>query len=103
VTEAFTPTKAECLHCGKQFRPRKFGHVFCSIGCRHRGERKPHERVPLDEASVERLFDESRHPGERVRPDDPFFGPEEAREVFAVDTVGTRRRWYLTLRATGRL
>jgi hypothetical protein len=77
--------------------------VFCSRSCRHRGERAPHERHADDPAAVARLFDESRNPQERVRPDDwhpgpgtPFF------ELDAHDTAGKRRAWYRNLHEAGR-
>jgi hypothetical protein len=100
---------AECLHCGGEFTPRKFGHVFCSVGCRHSGERRPEERALVDPDAVARLFDQARDPSERVRDDDWL--PEshkspEVRRLYApleaCDTVETRRRWYLALAAAGR-
>ena len=105
VTDARTPEVAECLHCGVEFTPRKLGHVFHSIECRHRGARPAHERKPIDLDAIERLFDESRDPDELVRLDDWFPGTHDPRwvELFAADTVGKRRRWYRTLQETGRL
>ena len=94
---------AECLHCGVEFTPRKAGHVFHSIECRHRGERPPDQRVPIDVGAIERLFDERRDPDERVRPDDWFPGPDEFAEVDSVDTVAARRRWHRALRQQGLL
>jgi hypothetical protein len=95
---------AECLHCGREFEPRKYGHVFCSTFCRHHGERQPHEREPIDLEAIERLFDESRDPGEPCREDDWF--PESCAEMKALymyDTVEGRRRWYGNLLLAGKL
>lgn len=89
-----------CLHCGNEFEPRKAGHVFCCVPCRHGGERPEHERVPVDHGAVDRLFDLTRDPGELVR-DDDWFTPANAtaehRALYACDTIGTRRAWYLNL------
>jgi hypothetical protein len=95
---------AECLHCGREFVPRKSGHVFCSVDCRHRGERQPHERDAVDQAAVVRLFDASRDPETRVLPDDwhPFPGSAWV-ELDAHDSVEQRRRWYRALVKLGRL
>jgi hypothetical protein len=106
VTEPLEPhgITRECLHCGTEFTPRKAGHVFHTIECRHRVERRPDERKPIDVDAIERLFDESRDAGERVRDDDWF--PESgaaAKHLYTFDTVGGRRRWYLNLKAMGRL
>jgi hypothetical protein len=101
MTEPTRASAVECLRCGKQFEPRKQGHVFCSTACRHRGERKPHERVPVDQAAVARLFDSSRYPDERVRADEWFLGPPEFAALYAYDTVRQRRRWYRNLVAEG--
>lgn len=99
MTEARTPDRAECLHCGSDFAPRKAGHVFCSIPCRHGGELAPHERLKVDPAAIERLFDGRRDPDERVRPDDWYPHPGSPFEpLFAYDTVGGRRRWYEAIR-----
>jgi len=89
---------AECLHCGGDFVARKVGHVFCSIGCRHRGERRPVERVPVDHEAVARLFAEDRDPGERVMPDDWHPTPDSpVFELDLVSSVGQRRYWYRNL------
>jgi hypothetical protein len=98
MTEPLEPhgRTVEC-HCGVPFTPRKAGHVFHSAFCRHRGEREPHERRPVDQEQLERLFDESRDPGERVRPDEWHPGPAEWLELDACDTLESRRRWYLNL------
>jgi hypothetical protein len=72
-----TRALARCAHCGNQLRPRKVGHVFCSVGCRHRGERTPHDPPPVDPELVERLFDPGRDPNGRVR-DDDWFAPADA-------------------------
>jgi hypothetical protein len=103
VTERQQPlgTVAECLHCGVGFVPRNASHVFHSAECRHRGERQPHEREPVDHEQIARLFDEVRDPDEKVRPDDWHPNPDpEWQALDAWDTVGRRRRWYeeLTLR-----
>jgi hypothetical protein len=95
---------AACLHCGNPFQPRKAGHVFCSVGCRHGGERRPEERPNVDPELIERLFDPRRDPNELVREDD--WHPEPGTGWVALDlcrTVAHRRRWYLTLREEGRL
>jgi len=95
---------AECLGCGVEFEPRKFGHVFCSAFCRHRGERAPHERGPVDHGAIARLFDESREPGERCRDDDWIAESCAAmKRLYAADTVAARRRWYTTLHLEGKL
>jgi hypothetical protein len=94
----------ECAHCGKRFRPSKYGHRFCSRVCRHRGEREPHQHAPVDHEAVARLFDRSRDPSERVRPND-WFPPVSAEwaALFAHDTLEARRRWYAALIDLGRL
>jgi hypothetical protein len=106
VTKPLEPhgLTAECLHCGREFTPRKYGHIFCSTFCRHRGERQPHERTTLDLEAIERLFDESRDLGERVRADDwhPLPGSGWV-ELDACDTVESRRRWYGNLLVQGRV
>ena len=95
---------AGCLHCGKTFRPRRRGHVFCSSFCRHRGERPAKERLAIDVDQVERLFDPSREPDERVREDDWHPSPGTGwQELDWCHTVGQRRNWYLTLRKEGTL
>ena len=95
---------AECLSCGIEFTPRKEGHVFHSVGCRHRGERRPEERAPVDLAAIERLFDESRDLGERVRGNDWHPNPDTPlADLDGFDTVGSRRRWYLNLVRLGRI
>ena len=94
----------ECLSCGVEFEPRKLGHVFCSSFCRHRGERRPDERTRVDHDVIERLFDESRDPGERCREDDWFPAScAEMKELYGFDTVATRRRWYGNLLLEGQL
>jgi hypothetical protein len=95
---------ATCLHCGTEFRPRRGGHVFCSVWCRHQGERKPYDPPPVDPEVVDRLFDPGRDPQERVR-DDDWFSPADAapewRELYAGETVEQRRRWYENLKDSG--
>ena len=101
-----SPTEgAECLHCGRIFQPRRRGHVFCSTFCRHRGQRPPEERGEIDPEQVRRLFDPDRDPNERVRDDDWFAGPSdpEWRALYAHETVGGRRRWYMNLMMDGQL
>ena len=53
-----------------------------------------------DGEAVKRLFDPSREPRERVRDDDSF-SPEDPdpgwKELFAYDTVESRRRWFRNL------
>ena len=61
---------SECLHCGVQFQPRRRGHVFCTPRCRHRGARKPEDRIAVDSEQIARLFDEGRDPDAQVREDD---------------------------------
>jgi hypothetical protein len=99
VTEPLAPhgRTVECLSCGSPFKPRKYGHVYCSTFCRHRGERKPHECSPASREAVERLFDESRDSNEPVRLDDWHPGPPEWIPLDACKTVGSRRQWYLNL------
>jgi hypothetical protein len=101
MTEPTRASAVECLHYGQRFQPRKQGHVFCSTACRHRGERRPHERVPVDRAAVARLFDSSRDPGARVREDEWFLGPPEFAALYAYDTVEQRRRSFRNLVAEG--
>jgi hypothetical protein len=92
---------AECERCGRWFRPRRAGHVYCSASCRRTAP--PPGVTAADPDAVERLFDESRDPDAVVRDDDWFHGgPEEWRHLFACDTVATRRRWFLALRREGR-
>jgi hypothetical protein len=82
--------------------PRKFGHVFCSSVCRHRGERRPEERDLADPGQVALLFDEGRDPDERVGPDDWHAAPQsEFAGLDAGDTVAGRRRWYRNLLREG--
>jgi hypothetical protein len=105
VTEPLVPhgRTEECLHCGGEFTPRKAGHVFCSTFCRHRGERAPHEREPIDHEAIERLFDPSRDPDARCRDDDWY--PDSCLEMKALDagqTVRSRRRWYTNLQLSKR-
>jgi hypothetical protein len=59
MTEALRPATAECLSCGREFTPRKLGHVFCSSECRYAG---PGQRVSRDPEAVKRLFDPERDP-----------------------------------------
>jgi hypothetical protein len=66
-----------------------------------KGRAKPHERVPVDQAAVARLFDSSRDPDERVRADEWFLGPPEFAALYAYDTVKQRRRWFRNLVAEG--
>jgi hypothetical protein len=106
VTEPLAPHGRieECLSCGIEFTPRKAGHVFCSRECRHRGERPPDKRAPIDHGAIERLFDEARDPSERCRDDDWY--PEscaEFKQLDAVQTGASRRRWYTNLLLEGQL
>jgi hypothetical protein len=52
---------------------------------------------------VERLFDPDRDPLERVREDDWHPEPPDSgwRDLDAVDTVATRRRWFEALEDQG--
>jgi hypothetical protein len=102
MTEPTRLETTECLHCGAGFTPRKAGHVFCSITCRHRGARRPEDRAPVDHEAVERLFDPARDPDERVRVDDWHPGPPQWIALEACDTVRDRRRWYENLRIAKR-
>jgi hypothetical protein len=97
MKETRPPLMAECLHCGREFMPRRGGHVFCSSRCRHRYREEDLERVSIDRAAVERLFAADRDPEEQVRDDDWYPGAPEFRELYAVETVGDRRRWYRAL------
>jgi hypothetical protein len=94
---------ATCAWCGQKFVQRRAGHVFCSSQCRHASGRVPHREwsVPDDEV-IERLFDPKRDPNERVRADDWHPTPE-MRELYAYDTLATRRRWYRALQREGPL
>ena|SRR5215218_3521542 len=104
MTEPTRLETTECLHCGVEFVPRKAGHVFHSIECRHRGARRPEDRVPVDHEAIERLFDPRRDPGERVRADDWHPSPRTPfPELDACDTVEARRRWFVNLKTMGRL
>ena len=98
-----TMDEVECLHCGNWFQPAKRGHTYCTPLCRHRGSREAHERRPIDDAQVARLFDESRDPEARARPDDWHPGPPEFAALDTFDTLGKRRRWYRGLRDLGQL
>ena len=91
---------AECLSCGREFVPRKLGHVFCSSFCRHRGERRPEEREQADAVALARLFDDDRDPDEMVEPGEWHPAPDWA-DLDAGDTVRQRRRWYERLRLEG--
>ena len=93
--------RAESLHRGGSFRPRRRGHVFCSSRCRHRGERRG-TPGPVDREQVARLFDKSRDSNQRVRDDDWHPTPETPdglkwRKLDAYQTLGRRRRRYLNL------
>jgi hypothetical protein len=95
--------KAACLHCGTQFVPMKYGHVYCSTFCRHRGPRSPLDAEVVDHEQIARLFDLSRDPAELVRDDDWFGMGPEWKAIYAMETVAGRRRWYLALVADGRV
>jgi hypothetical protein len=97
--------RAECLHCGTQFTPVKYGHRYCSSFCRHRGPRAPMDGEQVDHEQIARLFDPDRDPGERVRNDDWFTPADrpDLRELYSWETVAARRRWYLALVADGRV
>jgi hypothetical protein len=100
LTRATRALLSECLHCGREFVPRKHGHVFCSVECRHGGERGPFDPPPDDPEVVARLFDPSRDPDGLVTMDD-WFAPagasESVKALYLVETVGQRRRWYMGL------
>jgi len=82
----------ECLHCGRPFEPRKLGHVFCSVDCRHGGERRPEERLWSDPTRYAELFGDDR-------PADLVFA---AFEVLAADSgVGDSALVARALRASG--
>jgi hypothetical protein len=91
---------ANCLRCGRRFVRHRRGHIFCSRRCRHRGAQRT---ATIDVEAVERLFDPDRDPAERVREDDWF--PESLdsgwRDLYAVDSVEARRRWYEALEDLG--
>jgi len=60
------------------------------------------DQPPVNHDQIDRLFDESRDPEERVRPDDWHPNahiPEGAKciELDAYDTLASRRRWYVNL------
>ena len=99
------PPSGACPYCWPLFRPRRRGHVFCSNFCPYRGERPVEEREEIDTEAVKRLFDPSRDPEELVRDDDWFPGPSDAewRSLYASETVGGRRRWYMNLWMEGEL
>ena len=61
--------------------------------------------METDPEQVKRLFDPDRDPNERVREDDWFAGnPDpEWRALYAHETVGVRRRWYMNLWMDGEL
>src|SRR5581483_7922206 len=106
MTQRTRALVAQCLHCGGEFKPRKAGHVFCSVGCRHLGERGPNDPPPVDPALIDRLFDPGRDPGERVTLEDwfsPMDTPENVKALYLCDTVAQRRQWYLRLRGMGRI
>ena len=95
---------SSCLHCGKPFKPRRGGHVFCSVWCRHQGKRKPGDPPPADPEVVDRLFDPRRSPDEPVKPDDwfaPMDAPAEFKALYAGSTLGHRRRWFENLKELG--
>lgn len=115
MTRATRALVADCLHCGTEFVPRKQGHVFCSVECRHKGERAPWDPPPSSPEVVARLFDPSRDPDAIVEADDwaPATWTPEIVELYRCgpsptwpdrhgDTVAMRRRCYLALRAMGR-
>ena len=68
----------------------------CRVFCGH---------AQVDYEQVKRLFDPDRDPEERVRGDDWFAGPSdpEWRALYAHETVGGRRRWYMNLMMSGEL
>jgi hypothetical protein len=90
----------DCLHCGRQFTPRKAGHVFCSNACRHKGESNPGTGVDWNREKVAALFDPGRDPDERVNLDDWHPTPQHTGfvELDLVDTVKARRQQYRHLR-----
>jgi hypothetical protein len=94
---------ASCARCGRAFVRHRRGHLYCSRRCRHRGVLG--RTATIDHEAVERLFDPDRDPAERVREDDWY--PESLdsgwRDLYAVDTVATRRRWFKTLEDEGLL
>jgi hypothetical protein len=73
---------------------------------RHKGERRPYDPPPVDQAAVDRLFDPSRDPNEPVRADDwcPASWTPEIIELYMAgpskcgrfrgDTVARRRGIY---------
>ena len=78
--------------------------MYCTPLCRNRGPREPHERGPIDEAQITRLFDSSREPALTARSEDWHPHPPLGFfELNAGHTVETRRRWYETLREEGML
>jgi hypothetical protein len=89
---------AECLHCGKEFTPRRAGHVYHSPWCRHHGERKPYDPPPVDQDQISRLFNPRRNPTERIADDDWHVGGTEWQSLDAADTVTDRRRWFESLK-----
>jgi hypothetical protein len=95
---------ARCLRCQREFEPRRAGHVFCTRECRYRGPRRPDDGVvaPTDE-QLASLFDPDRDPGERVTAEDWDATGGDWAELFAEDTVATRRRWLMRLVEWGRL
>lgn len=91
-----------CAQCGAPFVPSKRGHRFCKPECRHQGEREPGDRPPADREQVRRLFDESRDPDERVRPDDWTATPQFV-HLDTFDSLRKRRGWYTGLKDRGML
>jgi hypothetical protein len=63
------------------------------------------QRGEIDTEAVKRLFDPARDSKERVGEDDWFAGnPDpEWRSLYAHETVGARRRWYMNLMMEGEL
>jgi hypothetical protein len=90
-----------CPNCGRDFQPRKSDHIYCTTACRYAfGKRLTVVGFEQqDPEAVERLFDPSRDPNERVRPDDWFCAPAEDgwKELYAHETVEMRRRWFRNL------
>jgi hypothetical protein len=95
---------AKCAHCRREFTPRKVGHRFCTVRCRHRGERQPDAPAPPSQGLIDRLFDPRQAPEQPVRDDDWL--PESCvvmKGLYMCDTVEGRRRWYQALRRLGRV
>jgi hypothetical protein len=93
---------AKCARCGRESVRRRSDHRFCRPECRKRGARLSSDSPSADPDVVDRLFDPFRSPDERVRHDDwPMDAPDEWKALFAGETVGSRRRWFETLKALG--